>query len=160
MELTTSPGDIRFLDVDVVVTGLHEDDRPPQGLAGLADWYLFGSLTDLILAGRFAGRRGEMALLATGGRIKAPKLLVVGLGPRGEVTPPKFPALAGEVTEGLRGLDAVEFLDDGGGTKGRLEAAKVLIQALSVDKPRPVAERIMIVPADEAEQAVLDRLLG
>lgn len=70
------------VDADVVCVGLFEDEQPPRGEAGRADWRLCGLLSDLVAAGRARGRPGEALLVPTFGRLRAPRVLVVGLGAR------------------------------------------------------------------------------
>jgi hypothetical protein len=67
---------------DVAVAGFFRDQRPLRGGAGLADWRLCGWLSNLLLASRASGELGEAVLATTHGRLRAPRLLLVGLGPR------------------------------------------------------------------------------
>jgi Cytosol aminopeptidase family, N-terminal domain len=67
---------------DVAVAGFFRDQRPLRGGAGLADWRLCGFLSRLLVAARAQGDLGEAVLTTTHGRFRAPKLLLVGLGPR------------------------------------------------------------------------------
>jgi len=68
---------------DVAVAGFFRDERPLRGGAGLADWRLCGFLSRLLVAARAQGELGEAVLTTTHGRLRAPRLLLVGLGPRG-----------------------------------------------------------------------------
>ena len=54
--------------------------RPLKGQAGMVDWRLNGSLSELILKDRFDGKRGEALLMPLNGRLPAKELLVLGLG--------------------------------------------------------------------------------
>jgi hypothetical protein len=54
------------------------------------DWILCGSLSHLIIQKKISGALGEAALLTTKGKIPAPKVFMVGLGPRSEMTPAKL----------------------------------------------------------------------
>jgi hypothetical protein len=51
------------------------------------DWILCGSLSHLIIQNKIRGALGEVALLTTKGKIPAPKVFMVGLGPRSQMTP-------------------------------------------------------------------------
>ena len=66
---------------DVAVAGFFRDQRPLRGGAGLADWRLCGWLSNLLLASRATGEPGEAVLATTHGRLRAPRLLLIGLGP-------------------------------------------------------------------------------
>jgi hypothetical protein len=67
---------------EVAVAGFFRDQRPLRGGAGLADWRLCGWLSRLLLASRASGESGEAVLTTTHGRLRAPRLLLVGLGAR------------------------------------------------------------------------------
>jgi cytosol aminopeptidase family protein len=67
---------------DVAVAGFFRDERPLRGGAGLADWRLCGFVSRLLVASRAQGELGEAVLTTTHGRLRAPRLLLIGLGPR------------------------------------------------------------------------------
>ena len=79
--------DIKKLETDAVAVGFFEDIRPLKGAAGALDWILCGSLSHLIIQKKIRGALGETALLTTKGKIPAPKVFMVGLGPRSQMTP-------------------------------------------------------------------------
>ncbi len=163
MEIRTYLGDVRFLEADLILAGLYEDERPLQGLSGLVDWCLFGQLSDLILDGRFAGRLGDFALLATQGRISAPKFMLAGLGPRRELTPGvvgrMLPEIARRVGDLKVGSVAMETIGNRGAGLGPGEAAGMLMRYLREGGPEGPAESLMLLPADEPEQEALEKLL-
>ena len=76
------------LPVDTVCLFVSEDERPLGGAAGFVDWRLCGQLSRLLVDGFFKGTRGETLLLPSNGRIGAPRLVVLGLGPGGEALHP------------------------------------------------------------------------
>jgi hypothetical protein len=82
LELTAVPAD--RVEADCLVAFLHADDRPPPGVAGLLDWRLDGALSRLLKEGWYRAAAGEALLVAPGRRTRAPRLLVIGLGPRRE----------------------------------------------------------------------------
>lgn len=67
---------------EVAVTGFFRDQRPLRGGAGLADWRLCGFFSRLVAESRAAGEIGDAVLTTTHGRLRAPRLLLVGLGSR------------------------------------------------------------------------------
>jgi hypothetical protein len=75
-------GSIERVPADVAVVTVFETERPLRGECGRADWRLCGLLSDLLREGRFSGRPGEAALVPTFGRLRAPRLLLLGLGPQ------------------------------------------------------------------------------
>ncbi len=74
--------DIKKVESDAIVVGFFEDVRPLKGLAGQLDWLLCGSLSDLLLENKLRGSLGDVALLTARQKVPAPKILMVGLGPR------------------------------------------------------------------------------
>ncbi len=68
------------VEADVAVATFFESDRPLRGCAGRADWRLCGLLSSLVGQGRMAGGVADALLVPTGGRLRAPLLLAVGLG--------------------------------------------------------------------------------
>lgn len=78
---------------DLAVATFYESDRPLRGEAGRADWRLCGLLSQLVAGASLQGKAGEAALVHTGGRLRAPRLLLLGLG-----TPGGFSALDAKAT--------------------------------------------------------------
>ena len=76
------------LPVDTVCLFVPEDERPLTGASGYVDWRLCGQLSRLLVDGFFQGSRGESLLLPSSGRIGAPRVVVLGLGPGGEALHP------------------------------------------------------------------------
>jgi hypothetical protein len=70
------------IEADVAVAGLFADDRPLRGAVARADWRLCGLLSQLVREGRITGSDGQCVLVPTDGRLRAPRLFVMGLGAR------------------------------------------------------------------------------
>jgi len=68
------------LNVDAIAIALSADLSQMSGALGFLDWRLCGMLSDLILSEQIKGEPGELVLLSTYGRIKAPRLFVFGWG--------------------------------------------------------------------------------
>ena len=89
--INTVPLTLEALDplpVDTVCLFVPEDERPLTGAAGYVDWRLCGQLSRLLVDGFFKGNRGESLLLPSNGRIGAPRVVVLGLGPGGDALHP------------------------------------------------------------------------
>ena len=71
---------IERVRVDVAVVTFFAGDRPLRGDAGRADWRFCGRLSRLLLENRLSGAADEAALFVTHGCMRAPLLLVCGLG--------------------------------------------------------------------------------
>ena len=79
--------DIKKLETGALIVGFFEDVRPLKGLAGELDWLLCGALSSLILKHKLSGALGELALLTSLGKVPASKIFMLGLGPRGSISP-------------------------------------------------------------------------
>ncbi|BDG59989.1 leucyl aminopeptidase family protein [Caldinitratiruptor microaerophilus] len=79
-EVQVVTGNITDIDCDVLIVNLFEGVTRPGGATGAVDAALGGLISDAIRAGDLTGRWGETAILYTGGRIRARKVLVAGLG--------------------------------------------------------------------------------
>ena len=87
VELTPEP--LERVDSQIVVAGFFSDERPLRGGAGRADWRLCGGLSRRIVAGDLSGLRGEALLMGCGRALRAPRLLLLGLGERGGFEGPR-----------------------------------------------------------------------
>jgi len=105
--------DLHLLDhvnVDTVVLGVFQEDRPPRGLAGLLDWRLLGRLGNLVAQQKFAGGYRESLLLPTYGRIPAQRICVFGLGALEEFSPKRYQESCWYIGEILARLRTSSFL--------------------------------------------------
>lgn len=80
LSVVIDAGQIERAPADLAVATFFETDRPLRGEAGRADWRLCGLLSRLLAASHLRGRAGEAALVYTGGRMRAPRLVLLGLG--------------------------------------------------------------------------------
>jgi hypothetical protein len=90
--------------VDVLVTPFFACDRPLRGSAARADWRLCGLLSARIQREELTGEQGEAALFPTGGRMRTPLVLAVGLGPRSDFGQETLREVARSATGRLLGL--------------------------------------------------------
>lgn len=79
IEIETGP--IERAAAEVVVVSCFQNDRPLRGEAGRIDWRLCGAVSALLERGAIRGAAGEAALLPTFGRLRAQRVLLLGLGP-------------------------------------------------------------------------------
>lgn len=86
MEIRESSQPVEEIGAEVVVLFHLEDEPAPRGRLGQVDWLLCGALSRLRARGKFAGERGATALLAPNGKLKADRILVVGLGRRADLS--------------------------------------------------------------------------
>lgn len=87
------PEEIR---TDVLVLFHPEDEPAPRGRLGRLDWILLGALSRLRARGKFAGARGTSALLTPDQKLKAERILVMGVGRRADLSMTAFYRLSYE----------------------------------------------------------------
>ncbi|MFA5551361.1 MAG: leucyl aminopeptidase [Trueperaceae bacterium] len=76
--------DITEVDADTIVVNLFLGVTAPGGATGAVDSRLDGAVTQLIEGGDLTGKLGEVAVLYSGGKLPARRVLVVGLGEHNE----------------------------------------------------------------------------
>ena len=80
LSVVIDAGQLERAAADLAVATFFETDRPLRGEAGRADWRLCGLLSRLVASSHLRGRAGEAALVYTGRRLRAPRLVLLGLG--------------------------------------------------------------------------------
>lgn len=80
MEIRATSDPLEEIGADILLLFHLEDEPAPRGRLGRVDWILCGAISRLRARRKFAGGRGATALLSTNGKLKAEKVLVVGLG--------------------------------------------------------------------------------
>jgi len=102
----------RFLDqlwCQAIVVFLFEDISFQKEYLLRINKALAGSLTPLIDSHFITGKKGDLILIATQQRIKAEKLLFVGLGPVSDYSVRILPSVAEKLVSSLEGLRVDEF---------------------------------------------------
>jgi hypothetical protein len=70
-----------------VLVLFHVEDEPaPRGRLGRLDWILLGAISRLRVRGSFHGERGTNVLLCPSPKVKAERVLVMGLGRRADLS--------------------------------------------------------------------------
>ena len=80
IELDSEP--VERVRADLLVALHFEGDRPLRGAASRVDWRLCGHLSEMMARGAFRGAPGEVLLVPTGTRLRAPRALLLGAGAR------------------------------------------------------------------------------
>ncbi len=80
MKITVAQTDIITVDTPALIVNLFKDVRVPAGATGAVDRALDGAISNLIKDGEITGKRGELTLLHTMGRIAPARVVVAGLG--------------------------------------------------------------------------------
>jgi len=143
---------------DAAFVFFFEDERPLRGSAGRADWRLCGWLSALLERGRLGGARGEAALIPTGGGLRAPLLVALGLGPRGAFDEAAWAGAAAEVVRrslALRVGSAVLAPPTAAGRLGLRQRIDGLVQGAAgalAERPGALLLRL-VASAEEAPRA-------
>lgn len=80
MEIVISPEQVDSQPCDLLVVGFFEDERPLQGTSGWVDWRLNGRLSRILIEQRLKGTWQELTLMPSEGRLRAQRILLIGLG--------------------------------------------------------------------------------
>ncbi|MCC6527330.1 MAG: leucyl aminopeptidase [Polyangiaceae bacterium] len=135
MELRFVAPELRLLDAlesEVLACAVWSDERPAEGVAGLCDFRLAGTISHLFRTGFLSGERGEVLLLPGRPKLGFAKVLLFGAGPRASFD-------EGVFLEVLRRM--LRAIDD--------LAARIAV----VELPGRTAD---LVPAERAADALLE----
>jgi leucyl aminopeptidase len=100
--LETEP--LERADAEVAVASFFDGERPLRGAASRADWRLCGMISALLAQGRLRGAVGDALLVPTERRLRAPRLVVVGLGPAARFGAPELADAARAIADRLLDL--------------------------------------------------------
>ena len=104
MDVRAVVGDIATQEVDAVVVNLFQGVQLPGGATGAVDRALDGAISGLIADGEIKGKKGELTLIHTLGKIAPKRVLVVGLGKQESFNLETLGNLAAEAARYLRGV--------------------------------------------------------
>jgi len=162
LEVIPTEEPVERIEADLVAVGWHEDERPLRGGAGRIDWRLCGLVSSLVHERRVRGRPGEALLVPGGGRLGAPRALLVGMGPRAEADArQRARTVAGILRRALALRAEVVALEPPGPPSAELalHAEPVLEGALEALRGSDVRLALRI-PVPEGESAAAARLLA
>ena len=80
MEIRAVSGDITQFEAGAVVVNLFEGVQSPAGATGAADSALDGAISRLIADGEIKGKKGEITVIHTLGKLPPARVVVAGLG--------------------------------------------------------------------------------
>ena len=80
MDIVISTERVDVQECDLLVTGFFQDERPLKGSSGWIDWRLNGTVSRFLIEKRLTGHWPETLLIPSQGRIRAPMILLFGLG--------------------------------------------------------------------------------
>ncbi len=165
MEFAVESGDITVSKADAIVVNLFEGVTKPGGGTGAVDKALGGAISDLIAAGETKGKRGEMTLIHTLGKMPTARVLVAGLGKADKLDLGAVRSVSAQASRFLRGkaVKSAATIAHGAGIGGletkdcaRAIAEGTLLGLYRFDKhknpkqPPPALDLLTIVESDVA----------
>ncbi|MEO8457629.1 MAG: leucyl aminopeptidase [Chloroflexota bacterium] len=86
MDIKVESGDITKSAAKAIIVNLFQGVTSPGGATGAVDKALDGGIAALIAEGEIKGKRGEVALVHSLGKLPTPRVLVAGLGKQDDFT--------------------------------------------------------------------------
>lgn len=86
MKINVVAGDITQSEVDAAIVNLFEGVKSPAGATGAMDKAMDGAISSLIEDGELTGKKNELVLIHTFGKVKPKRVLVAGLGKQDKFT--------------------------------------------------------------------------
>ncbi|RPI55194.1 MAG: leucyl aminopeptidase, partial [Chloroflexi bacterium] len=171
MEIQVVAGSIQEREDALIVVNLFEEVTVPGGATGAVDQALGGAIREAIAAGDLRGKKGEVTVFYSRGAIPAPRVLVVGLGPRDGFGLQSIREAAATAAKKARDLGAASFssIVHGAGIGGMdpQAAAQAVVEGTGlglyryqelknkeVDRPDP--ETFTLVERDPAQLAAVE----
>jgi leucyl aminopeptidase len=102
MKIKVETGDISAFAADAVVVNLFEGVTAPHGATGAVDKAMDGAISALIRDGDIRGKQGEFSLIHSFGKLKAPRVIVAGLGKAEAFSVDKVREISGDLVRFLR----------------------------------------------------------
>ncbi len=147
---------IRF---DIIVLGFLKDVRPLKGILANIDWIYSGAVSRMIIEEKISGSCGEALLIATGDKMKTPRVLLLGLGESVNFSYNTILRFSSEITDRLRELRLV------GGAfeipelpESRLDRARSFDNFISGFTKDNAIDITMLVKDDETAEELEERI--
>lgn len=132
MEIKAISGDITQIDAGAVVVNLFDGVQSPGGATGAADRALDGAISRLIAEGEIKGKKGEVTIIHTLGKILPARVVVAGLGKQKDFSVEVVRQVMGITSRRLRGAGietAATILHGAGiGGLGTAESAQAIAE--------------------------------
>jgi hypothetical protein len=84
LRITLESRPLERAEAEIAVAGFFQDHRPLRGGAARVDWRLCGLISQLLMNGELEGKRGEAVLMPSARHLRAPRILLMGLGAQAE----------------------------------------------------------------------------
>lgn len=110
MRILVESGKVEERESDMLTVGIFENEEKLDGLVKDIDVAMDGAITSLVKSGDFKGRLNQTLLLYTYGKLKARRLLLVGLGKKEEFGFEAVRSAAGKAVKEVRGLNVTKYV--------------------------------------------------
>lgn len=172
MEIRVAAQEATQFEGDSVVVNLFEGVKKPSGATAAVDAALDGAIAGLIADGEIKGKKGEVTLIHTLGKIGPARVAVLGLGKAKDLTPETVRWGMGEASRALRkaGAKRAATVLHGGGAGGLApaQAAQAIVEGCilglyTFNKYKrnrdggPELQELAIVERDKAKLAEIQR---
>jgi leucyl aminopeptidase len=165
MQVEASQGPLEQLDVQAVAVAVFKDEKPNDGFLKKLDDLSHGLVKSTIEAEEFSGKEGETAYfhLVGNDKLKAKRLLLVGVGERDDYKTANVSHMAGTAVRALRGKNAKSIAVVPRVTNDTEAAAAAAVQGAfisvfdpdkyrTVDKEQKTVDRVVVVVEGEKEE--------
>ena len=118
MDIKIELGDIIEQEAGAIIVSLFEGVASQDGTTGAVDTALSGAISSLIEDGEIKGKKGEITIIHTLGKMDVPRVLVAGLGKSDELTLEGVSDVAAQCARRLRsiGVNSAATVAHGAGT--------------------------------------------
>jgi leucyl aminopeptidase len=167
MEVQTSAGNYKEQDVQALAVAVFKDEKANEGILKELDEASGGVISSVIESEELKGKEGETVYvhLASGGSLRARRLLLVGVGTREDFKPAQISQMAGAAARFLRGknIKTVGLVTraDGDAEKIAAMAAEGAVIGLfepdkyrTVDKEARTIDRLVVILEGADEEAL------
>lgn len=120
MRITVTTGDVTQINTPALILNLFTGVAKPEGATGAVDKALDGAISQLIEEGEIKGKRAEISMIHTLGKISPARIVVVGLGSKDKLDSQTVRQVSGSVVRYLRqkGISQATTIAHGAGSGG------------------------------------------
>lgn len=172
MEVKVVSGDITGLSINAIIVNLFEGVKKPGGATGAVDKALGGLITKLISEGEIKGKRNELTLIHSMGKITPERVVVAGLGKEEKLTLSVIRGITAEACRFLRRVGATQIAtiahDAGVGgidaeksaqavTEGAILGLYTFHKHQTKEEDTKEIEQLLIVEREDKKVSILER---
>ena len=172
MEIQVVAADATQVKTPALIVNLFEGVQRPGGATGAVDRALDGAISRLIAEGEIKGKKGELSLLHTFGKMAADRVLVLGLGKSDKFDQDTVRRLMAQACRYLRerGIQKVSTIAHGAGIAGMdaLSSAQAIVEGtmlglyrfqrhITRQEDKNEVRELQIVERDSSKVTALER---